>query len=202
MFNIILPKIKFEIEKWKLNKHYNVYVSNLGNFKDKCKDNIKLKVNNGGYLMVPICNNKKGIIKYIPAHRIVMETWCPRMDMWKEKLTVDHLDHNKRNNTYRNLEWVSKEENLKRANDDFIYDDKDKIIQSLQDKIKNLTKSIDTTITIVGVKTFENYDEVIEFLKEKKKIKKDYSNKEHIIAKIIQASKNYTKYCNYNWKVK
>lgn len=66
MFNIIIPKIKFEIEKWKLNKNYNIYVSDLGNFKDKFKDDIKLKVNKSGYLMVPICNNKKVSLNIFP----------------------------------------------------------------------------------------------------------------------------------------
>ena len=69
MFKIILPKMHIEIEKWKFNKKYNVYVSNLGNFKDKTKESIKLMVQKGGYLMVPLCNNKKGITKYI-WHRL------------------------------------------------------------------------------------------------------------------------------------
>ena len=201
MFNIILPKIKFKIEKWKLNKNYNIYVSDLGNFKDKFKDDIKLKVDRSGYLMVPVCNNKRGIIKYIPAHRIVMETWCPRADMWKAKLTVDHLDHNKRNNTYRNLEWVTKEENLRRASIDFLFDDKDKIIQSLQDKIKNLENNTKTKITIIGIKNFENWDEVIEFLIQRGKINDKNYKKENIIKRIQKASKNHTSYCNYNWKI-
>jgi hypothetical protein len=37
-----------------------------------------------------------------------------------ENLTVDHLDHNKRNNSLDNLEWVSEEENLRRAKADLI----------------------------------------------------------------------------------
>lgn len=35
-------------------------------------------------------------------------------------LTVDHLDHNKRNNSVSNLEWVTKEENLHRAQIDHL----------------------------------------------------------------------------------
>ena len=204
MFNIIIPKIKFEIEKWKLNKNYNIYVSNLGNFKDRCKDSIRLKINKDGYLMVPICNNKKGIIKYIPAHRVVMETWCPKADMWKAKLTVDHIDHNKRNNSYKNLEWVSRKENLERANNDFLFlDDKDKIIQSLKDKIRNLENEVNNTnkITIINMKSFNNWDEVITFLINKKKINNNNFIKENIIKRVQEASRKCTKYCNYSWKI-
>ena len=46
-----------------------------------------------------------------------MLTWKPTPEA--EQLTVDHLDHNKRNNALYNLEWVSRGENLKRARRDF-----------------------------------------------------------------------------------
>lgn len=52
------------------------------------------------------------------AHRLVMYTWCPIED--REAFTVDHIDHNKRNNRVDNLEWVSQAENLIRANDDIV----------------------------------------------------------------------------------
>jgi hypothetical protein len=46
-----------------------------------------------------------------------MLTWKPIDNA--DEMTVDHLDHNKRNNMLRNLEWVTREENLKRAKEDF-----------------------------------------------------------------------------------
>ena len=51
-----------------------------------------------------------------------MFTWRPIPNA--EALTVDHLDHNKRNNSLSNLEWVTKEENLRRAKIDFLKEDK------------------------------------------------------------------------------
>ena len=36
-------------------------------------------------------------------------------------MTVDHLDHNKRNNCISNLEWVTREENQERAQADIVY---------------------------------------------------------------------------------
>ena len=49
----------------------------------------------------------------VKAHRLVAYAFVEKnRDI---KLTVDHLDGNKLNNYYKNLEWVSVEENLKRA---------------------------------------------------------------------------------------
>ncbi|MGN0992820.1 MAG: HNH endonuclease [Bacilli bacterium] len=150
MFNFIMPKIHIELEKWKFNKNYNLYVSNMGNFKDKNKEDINLKVSQGGYMQVPVCNNKKGTVKYLQAHRVVMETWCPLANMWKDKLTVDHLNHNKRDNSVKNLEWVSKKENLTRATMDYISLDLEKENQKLKDKIKFLeTQLLNMDITII-----------------------------------------------------
>lgn len=208
MFKIILPKIHIEIEKWKFNKKYNVYVSNLGNFKDKTKESIKLMVQKGGYLMVPLCNNKKGITKYIPAHRIVMETWCPRADIWQDKLTVDHLDHNKRNNKTTNLEWVSREENQQRAIDDMMNDDKDAIIQGLKDKIRNLEDRLDNkiknetiTISMIGLKDFHSWGTLKSWLIAN--VNPAYSNvkMESIRKGVLKAAKGKTKYMGYHWKV-
>ena len=41
----------------------------------------------------------------------------------EDTMTVDHLDHNKRNNKLSNLEWVTQKENLERANNDIAKDD-------------------------------------------------------------------------------
>lgn len=96
MFNI-----HFSIERWKFNKEYNVYVSNQGRFKDKDKKEI-FPAPCQGYLIFRL-----GSI-WIPAHRLVLKTWMPVAD---ETLTVDHINHNKRDNSLKNLRWLSKKEN-------------------------------------------------------------------------------------------
>lgn len=112
MLKIILPKPIIRIERWKYSKIYGIYVSNLGNFRNKEKQPIKPKVNSSGYLVI---KTKYGMDL---AHRIVATTWFPTEGMLH--LTVDHLDHNKRNNAVYNLEWVTEEENLRRAEEDFV----------------------------------------------------------------------------------
>ena len=107
MFNFI-----FWVEKWKFNKDYGVWISSEGNFKDRYKRPLPIKINSGGYCCV---YTEKG---YKAAHRLVMLTFKPIPDL--ESLTVDHLNHNKRDNSLKNLEWVSKGENLRRAQEDLI----------------------------------------------------------------------------------
>ena len=108
---IMLPKIHFEFERWKWNNDYNMYVSNLGNLKNAFGEVIEPKVGENGYMVISSCYGK-----WIGIHRLVMSTFKPIPN--KDTMTVDHLDHNKRNNKLSNLEWVTREENLERANND------------------------------------------------------------------------------------
>lgn len=110
---MIFPTLHIEFEKWKFNKEYGVWVSNFGNFKDIHKRPIPKKIySQNGYVSVKTKHGNR------MAHRLVMYTWCPIED--REAFTVDHLDHNKRNNRVDNLEWVSQAENIMRANDDIV----------------------------------------------------------------------------------
>ena len=54
--------------------------------------------------------------RHFLAHRVVMLTWRPTPNA--EHLTIDHLNHNKRDNSLENLEWVTKAENVRRAKAD------------------------------------------------------------------------------------
>ena len=109
---VFFPSIICKVEKWKWNREYRVYVSTLGNFKDEHKNRIPIKVNGSGYCVIQTYRH------FVYAHRLVMLTWKPIPNA--ESLTVDHLDHNKRNNSLDNLEWVSRGENERRAKEDFL----------------------------------------------------------------------------------
>lgn len=99
MFNI-----HFSIERWKFNKEYGVYVSTEGRFKDENKKPI-IPAPAHKYLRI-VLNGQT-----INAHRLVLETFCPVED---KSLTVDHIDHNTRNNALKNLRWLTAKDN---AND-------------------------------------------------------------------------------------
>ena len=143
---IILPRFLFKIERWKWNSDYRVYVSNLGHIKNEHKQDLPVYIDNNGYCRVhTVC------CSYKTVHRLVMLTWRPIPNA--EELTVDHLNHNKRDNSLENLEWVTKEENLRRAAEDLIKKDKKKnnTKESPQDIIK---KEKQRAIT----KAIENFD--------------------------------------------
>ena len=128
MFNFILPRFIFRVERWKWNKEYRIYVSNMGHFMDEHKKIIPVKINQNGYVLI------KTDYGFELGHRLVMKTWRPTAAM--DKLTVDHLDHNKRNNSVENLEWVTRAENMKRAHADYI----DENAKSKEGKTKKLKK--------------------------------------------------------------
>lgn len=111
LFNL-LPRFIFKIERWKYNKDYNVYVSTLGNLKGADGKFIKPKM---GHHYLTICSPTG---HWTGVHRLVMETWRPIKNY--DEMTVDHLDHNTRNNALNNLEWVTAEENARRAEEDKI----------------------------------------------------------------------------------
>ena len=97
-----LPQIHIDLERWKYYRPLDVYVSSLGRIKNKQGELQRLTAHNG-YLQY---NGK-----YV--HRIILEAFNPIPNF--ANLTVDHLDHNTRNNSLKNLEWVTKQENLERA---------------------------------------------------------------------------------------
>jgi hypothetical protein len=105
-------KFHFSIERWKFNKEYSLYVSTWGNVKDAKKKDQPVYANHG-YLFV---RTGKDVT---PVHRLVMETFKPE----GKHLTVDHIDHNKRNNHIKNLRWLSAEENANDNNREEIFKD-------------------------------------------------------------------------------
>ena len=90
-------------------------------------------------------------------YRLVMETWCPIPN--SEKMTVDHLDHNKRNNDIRNLEWITEKENHKRAVDDLLVEKEVALIKT-KETIKHQVYYIDCD----SGKRFDNLNNYVDYL--------------------------------------
>ena len=105
MRKIFMPEFHFNIEKWKYYMPMDVYVSSFGRFKDK-----------SGNILPPTAKNNYVVFRGEPVHRLVMMLFKPIPGC--AGMTVDHLDHNTRNNRIDNLEWVSVEENQARAKKD------------------------------------------------------------------------------------
>lgn len=90
----------------------NYMVSNLGNVKSlnylrTGKEKIlKTAKRRDNYLYV--CLSKDGKSKKYLVHRLVAETFIPKVE---GKTYVDHIDGNRQNNVYTNLRWCSQKEN-------------------------------------------------------------------------------------------
>lgn len=105
MKKFLFPRLSIKLERWKYYKALDIYVSNMGQFKNANGETLSVCKKNG-YLY---CKGKA-------AHRIVMEAWKPINGY--ANLTVDHKNHNTWDNRLSNLEWVTIEENKQRDKND------------------------------------------------------------------------------------
>jgi len=91
--------------EWKPHPHRpNYQVSSQGLVRKGVRM-IKMRKNKGGYMMANVPDTK-----YI--HQLVAETYLDeRPDGTTE---INHIDHNKENNSVSNLEWVTHPENMRK----------------------------------------------------------------------------------------
>lgn len=190
MFKFILPSFNFNIERWKWNEEYRVYVSTLGRFKDEHKKLLPIKINSSGYCLI------KTDVGMRLVHRLVMLTWRPVPDA--ENLTVDHLDHNKRYNAVFNLEWVTEEENKRRAKEDYI---------GAAKQVKTEVKEIPKVLTIEkkisnGTEIFNNVTDAAIFAIRKQNPKNTCptkADKKKTARRILAAIEFQKQYYGMHW---
>ena len=100
------------MEKWKQIKGFEDYeVSTLGRVVSlKRKDRVVLSTHRtrDGYVRVQLRSNGKRSDKYI--HKLVAEAFLNHIPCGMEEV-VDHIDHDKENNSVENLRLISNEEN-------------------------------------------------------------------------------------------
>lgn len=83
-------------------------IDELGNVRNiKSKHYLKHNLDKDGYEYVNTIIAGKSVLPKV--HRLLMEVFKPVDNM--EELTVNHIDHNKRNNSLDNLEWMTREDN-------------------------------------------------------------------------------------------
>jgi hypothetical protein len=117
------------MEKWENINGFEGYyqVSNFGNIRSidrnvyahQGKRILKLKgktlkpaKDEDGYFRVALCKNKK--LQTFKVHRLVALHFC---DNYSSTLEVNHIDGNRQNNNYLNLEWVTHSKNIKHSFD-------------------------------------------------------------------------------------
>ena len=100
-------------EYWKDIPNYETLyaISNYGNVKNvQTAKILKPSKNKRGYLIVRLSKNRK--IKSFYVHRLVAEKFINKKNA---NCQVNHIDGNKLNNFFLNLEWCSCSENMKHA---------------------------------------------------------------------------------------
>lgn len=100
-----------EKEIWKdIAGYEGLYqVSNFGRIKSlRSKIILASLSSKSGYCYVGLAKN--GMNKQKSVHRLVALAFIPNSE---NKPEVNHIDGNKHNNTVKNLEWVTKSENMK-----------------------------------------------------------------------------------------
>lgn len=90
---------------------YNYWIDEYGNVFNKDGYKLKQRPNNKGYYGIKLHLPDK-TKKWIYPHRYVAKYWVDNPNNFPQ---VDHLDCNKLNNHYTNLEWVTNQENRNRA---------------------------------------------------------------------------------------
>lgn len=98
-----------EITAYNLRKGYFITENGEVFSKDKI---IKSNTDHNGYLQIRLYDNMN-TRKSLLVHRLVAITFLPVENF--EKLTVNHIDGNKLNNNYSNLEWMPMLENTNKA---------------------------------------------------------------------------------------
>lgn len=100
-------------EIWKDSPIYpdRYEVSNLGRVRNKSLNKImKQQFHKDGYYQITLSKNK--VKQTVLVHRLVASLFCEGEEGSKE---VNHKDCDKTNNSSRNLEWVTRSDNLKHA---------------------------------------------------------------------------------------
>jgi hypothetical protein len=78
---------------------------------------LNLHTNGKGYLSVSLWDGQRSVRKYI--HRLVAEIFIPNPNNYLE---VNHIDGDKTNNHYQNLEWCTRQQNVRHAYESGLYD--------------------------------------------------------------------------------
>ena len=204
----MFPKIHLSIERWRKNTEYGVYVSNQGNVKlIKNKQTLSPRINEKGYCMV---FTEQGAV-YI--HRLVAYTWLGGKR--NAKYNVDHINSNKRDNSVKNLRWVTKEVNLAyaaftqcNAVEQTCIEEKEDILSILFNKTLLDEHRIEELKTLLNEKKIQikfynniitSYEQLVTFKNEK--INKSMDTNKFIRRILIAAEDGKTVYCGGYWKI-
>jgi hypothetical protein len=103
-----------EKEVWKEFEYgTKIYkISNYGNLLNENNYSVSQRSNYDGYLVVTLWNGQRS--KEAKMHRLVAKNFVENLNDGTE---VNHIDFNRQNNYYKNLEWCTHTENIQKSID-------------------------------------------------------------------------------------
>lgn len=142
---------------WRLLSNYQNYlISEFGEVMNRWTGKkIKPTLSKKGYLRVDLSYQK-----HLPVHKLVYETFIGKIN---KDLVIDHIDGNKINNHYTNLQQITSKENTRKGNrcKKIKLKDNDKnqviIFETFSEMLRYVGYSdFYTTRTILSSKKFKN----------------------------------------------
>jgi hypothetical protein len=134
-----------DFPKYKVSRSGDVFSSLKYGTKSRI---LKKFVDKDGYLVV--CLRSLGVKKTIKVHRLVASAYIKNNNNYPQ---VNHIDGNKQNNFYRNLQWCSCKENILHARDSLgCYYKKRKVTSEMLQKIPYEYHNTKITRKTLGLK--------------------------------------------------
>ena len=124
-------KVGFPKEVWRTISNFTDYeISNIARVRNKKTGLIKVpSVGKRGYLVLNIKKESKTYLKAL--HRLFAETWIPNPESKRE---VNHINGDKCDCSFENLEWATPSENMAHARKTGLHNsDGDKAVWQLKD---------------------------------------------------------------------
>lgn len=102
-----------ENETWKEYRDSGYFISTCGRVKSKRNGDIKALSQRNKNTYVEIQIRIKNESKSFKIHRLVAELFIPNNDL--QKIEVDHINGDKSNNHVNNLQWITPDDNKRKA---------------------------------------------------------------------------------------
>lgn len=106
-------KVKYEISTYPGIKPNSYIIGSDGSLYSLLRNRFNsLRLDKDGYYQVKVVTDRPdGKRRQIPIHRIVAWEYCDGYDKSIGRDVVNHIDSDRTNNDYKNLEWVTPKEN-------------------------------------------------------------------------------------------
>ena len=134
------------MEEWRIVEEFPEYeVSNQGRIRNKNKKILSPLNHTNGYLAICFGRKNRRLI-----HRVVGKAFLQEE---QDKIEIDHINRDKKDNRATNLRWVTRSENNSNKGLGYSYCDRDNLwyVQKTIDRVRYR-------------RSFKNYEDAIEYL--------------------------------------